>query len=115
MHIVQPVRASCARQRSLKLMEDSTMHTQRRNWMSTALALASMTLVATGEGPWSPDPDQARLGRTKAVSAVHEVGTSKSPVSGEQALLGQIAGNGARASAAESQKRITADFALLGR
>jgi hypothetical protein len=71
--------------------------------------------MALGEGGWSPDPEQALLGRTKAVFQAYEVSTSKSPVSSEQALLGKITGNGARVSAAESQKNITADVALLGR
>jgi hypothetical protein len=91
------------------------MRTQKRNWMSTALALVPMALVAAGEGPWSPDPEQALLGRTKAVFQVYEVSTNRPPVSGQEALLGQIAGNGARASAAASQKEITAEGALLGR
>lgn len=90
------------------------MRTQKRNWISTALALAPLALVAAGQGTWSPDPEQALLGRTKAVFQAYGVSTSKSPVSGEQALIGKIAGNGARVSAAESQKNITADLALLG-
>jgi hypothetical protein len=85
------------------------------NWISTALALVPIALVAAGDGAWSPDPEQALLGRTKAVFQVYEVSTSKPPVSGQQALLGNIAGNGARASAAESRKSVTADVALLGR
>jgi hypothetical protein len=91
------------------------MRTQKRRWMSTAIALAPIALVVTGLGPRSPDPEQALLGRTKAVFQVYEVSTSKPPVSGEQALLGQVAENGARASGAESRNRITGDVALLGR
>jgi hypothetical protein len=90
------------------------MRTQKPTWMSTALALVPMMLVAAGEGPWSPDPEQALLGRTKAVFQAYEVSTSKSPVSGQQALLGTIAGNGADASAM-SRNGITGEVALLGR
>lgn len=91
------------------------MRTQKRNWLNTALALAPIMLLAAGEGAWSPDPEQALLGRTMAVFQAYEVSTSKSPVSSEQALLGKITGNGTRASAARSWNRITADVALLGR
>jgi hypothetical protein len=88
------------------------MRTKNRNWMSSALILAVMALVG---GDWSPDGEQALLGRTKAEFHPYEVSSSKSPVSATQALLGQIAGIGVRTSAAESQNRITASFALLGR
>jgi hypothetical protein len=87
------------------------MRTTNRNWMSSALALAAMALV----GDWSPDGEQALLGKTKAGFHPYEVSSSKSPVSATQALLGEITGIGGRVSAAESQNRITATFALLGR
>ena len=88
------------------------MRTTNRNWMSSALALAAMALVG---GDWSPDGEQALLGRTKAEFHAYEISSSKSPVSGTQALLGDFARIGVRTSAAESQNRITADVALLGR
>ena len=88
------------------------MRNTNRNWMSSALALAAMALVG---GDPSPDGEQALLGKTKAEFHANEVSSSKSPVSGTQALLGEVAGIGVRTSAAESQNRITADFALLGR
>jgi hypothetical protein len=90
------------------------MRTQR-NWISTAFALVPVALAAIGESDWSPDPEQALLGRTKAVFQVYDVSAMKSPISGAQALLGEIAGNGARASAVERRNGITAEFALLGR
>ena len=88
------------------------MRTTNRKWMSSPLALAAMALVG---GDWPPDGEQALLGKTKAEFHAYEVSSSKSPVSATQALLGEIAGIGVRTSAPESQNRITADFALLGR
>lgn len=88
------------------------MRTTNRNWMSSALALAAMALAL---GDSSPDGEQALLGKTKAEFRPYEVSSSKSPVSATQALLGEIAGIGGRVSAAESQNRITANVALLGR
>jgi hypothetical protein len=78
-------------------------------------ALAAIALMATVDPPSSPDPEQALLGRTKAVFHAYDVSADKPPVSGQQALLGNIAGTGARSSAAESRNSITAHFALLGR
>jgi hypothetical protein len=78
-------------------------------------ALAAIALMATVDPPSSPDPEQALLGRTKAVFEPYDVSSSKLPISGEHALLGKIAGNGGQASAAQSRNRITPEVALLGR
>jgi hypothetical protein len=88
------------------------MRTQRRSSMTTILAFAAIALA--GSNPSSPDPEQALLGRTKAVVQPHEVSSSSTPISGAKALLGTIARTGVGASA-ESGEVVSAAYALLGR
>lgn len=87
------------------------MRTHQQNQTTAFLAFAAIALV--GAGPASPDPEQALLGRTKAVVARYEVSSSKTPVSGAEALLGTIV-TGARSSA-KSGIAVSASYALIGR
>ena len=89
------------------------MRTEKWNWMSAALAIAPMAMLATG-GAWSPDPEYALLGRTGAAPQHYEMSASGSAIFGEQALLGRISENGVRVSSKEGNG-ITANVALLGR
>jgi len=88
------------------------MRTHQQNQTTTFLAFAAIALA--GAGPSSPDPEQALLGRTKAVLEPHEVSSSNTPVSGAEAFLGTIALTGARSSA-ESGIAVSAGYALIGR
>jgi hypothetical protein len=88
------------------------MRTHQQNQTTAFLAFAAIALA--GASPASPDPEQALLGRTKAVVERQEVSSSKTPVSGAEALLGTIAPTGARSSA-KSGIAVSASYALIGR